>query len=230
MFAKRCLVAAACVAVAVPTVASAWCGQNGVVRLSFTQGEELTSVTTAAPGESGATLVDVWAYLDEVEPMARDGEMFLGVGGFELKLVIEGAPGTVVKQEYPFRCLDIGQEPGFCIAGIENSAPLVNGRTELVHWQVMFPQPPQKVIFRLDPESLPSCKTLEGCPGSGSYALYTGTVDAKQVADVFGAGCVPAYLNWPQAPEVKALRGTASWRDVGVYSPADDQPSSNKPR
>ncbi len=93
MFAKRCLVAAACVVLAAPAVASTWCGQNGVVRLSFTQGEELTSVTTAAPGESGVTLVDVWAYLDEVEPMARDGEVFLGIGGFELKLVIEGAAG-----------------------------------------------------------------------------------------------------------------------------------------
>lgn len=228
MFAKRCLVALACVVLAAPALASTWCGQNGVVRLSFTGGEDLVSVTTAAPGEGGVTLVDVWAFLDEVEPMARDGEVFLAIGGFELKLVIEGAKGTVVKQEFPFPRLSIGKEMGHCVVGIDPSARLVHGRTELVHWQVMFPQPPQKVIFRLDPEGLPSCKTVEGCPGSGSFALYTGTVDAKQVSDMFGAGCVPAYLNWPQAPEVKPLRGTSPWREVGVYAPLAGQPTPHR--
>jgi hypothetical protein len=230
MFVKRCLVITACTLLAAPALASIWCGQNGVVRLSFTQAETLQSVTTVAPGENGVTLVDVWAYLDEVEPMERDGEVFLAIGGFELKLVIEGAPGSIVKQEFPFPRLNIGPELGFCVVGIDPSARLVKGRTELVHWQVMFPQPPQKVVLRLDPDSVPSCKTVEGCPGSGSFAIYTGTVDADQVSDLFGTGCVPAYLNWPQAPEVKALRGTSSWRDVGVYTPESDQPSPNKSR
>jgi hypothetical protein len=230
MVAKRYLMIAACLVLAAPALASTWCGQNGVVRLSFAQGDDLKSVTTAAPGEGGATLVDLWAYLDEVEPMAHDGEMFLAIGGFEMKLVVEGAAGTVVKQEFPWPRINIGSEPGYCIVGIDPSARLVNGRTELVHWQVMFPQPPQKVIFRLDPDSLPSCKTVEGCPGTGSFALYTGTVDAKQVSDMFGAGCVPAYLNWPQPPEVTALRGTSSWRDVGVYTPKDGEVSPNKSR
>lgn len=219
MFAKSSLVIAACAVLAGPASASTWCGENGVVRLSFTQGEDLTSVTTVAPGEGGATLVDLWAYLDEVEPMMRDGEVFLAIGGFELKLVIEGAAGSVVSQEFPFPRLNIGKEPGTCIVGIDPSARLAQGRTELVHWQILFPEPPQKVIFRLDPDALPSCKTVPGCPGSGAFMLYNGTVDAKQVSDMFGAGCVPAYLNWPQAPEVKALRGTTSWRDVGVYTP-----------
>ena len=228
MFAKACLVVAVCVVLTVPALGSTWCGENGVVRLSFTKGEDLTSVTTVAPGEGGATLVDVWAYLDEVEPVARDGEVFLAIGGFELKLVIEGASGSIVKQEFPFPRVNIGKEPGFCVVGIDPSARLANGRTELVHWQIMFPQAPQKVVFRLDPEALPSCGTVEGCPGTGSFALYTGTIDAKQVGDLFGAGCVPAYLNWPQAPEVKALRGTSSWRDVGIYTPKSSQPSPSK--
>jgi hypothetical protein len=223
MFAKRLqaitITTAACLALAAPAAASIWCGENGVVRLSFSQGEDLTSVTTVTPGEGGVTLVDLWAYLDEVEPMARDGEVFLAIGGFELKLVIEGAAGTVVKQEFPFPRLNIGKELGTCIVGIDPSARLVNGRTELVHWQVLFPTPPRQVTFRLDAEALPSCKTVPGCPGSGAFMLYNGTVDARQVSDMFGAGCVPAYLNWPQAPEVTALRGTPSWREVGVYTP-----------
>lgn len=220
---KRYLLIAACLLLAAPVLASTWCGENGVVRLSFTAAPPYESVTTVAPSEAGPTMVDVWAFLDQVAPTSLEGEEFLGIGGFELRLVIDGAAGTVVKQEFPFKNVSIGQEPGYCVVGIDPSAKLKGGCTLLVHWQVMFPQPPKNVVLRLDPESLPSCETVEGCPGSGTYAIYTGTVDANQVNDLFGAGCLPAYLNWTPAPEVKALHGTSSWQDVGLFKPSKSQ-------
>ena len=74
---------------------------------------------------------------------------------------------------------------------------------------------------RLDPDALKSCGTVEGCPGSGTQALYSGTVDAGLMAYLVGAGCVPALLNWDEEPAVKPIHGQVGWRDVGVFDPLD---------
>ena len=210
----------AALAASAPALASTWCGENGHVRLSFTPAPDLQSVTTVAPGAGGTTLVDVWAVLEGVEPMQRDGEAFLALGAFELRLLIEGGEGVVVTTDFPFKALNIGKDPGSCVVGIQPSARLANGATPLVHWQVMFAKPPKEVVLRLDPAGLPSCATVEGCPDSGTFAIYNGTVDSGQFTDLFGAGCAPAYLNWPQAPAAKVLHGSSAWGDVGVYKAA----------
>lgn len=207
----------AVVVAAAPALASTWCGENGHVRLSFTPAPDLQSVATVAPGAGGTTLVDVWAVLEGVAPMQRDGEAFLGLGAFELRLLIEGGDGVVVATDFPFKALNIGKDPGACVVGIQPSARLKDGATPLVHWQVMFAKPPKEVVLRLDPAGLPSCATVEGCPESGTFAIYNGTVDSGQFTDLFGAGCAPAYLNWPQAPAAKVLHGSSAWGDVGVY-------------
>ncbi len=204
-------------ALAAPAAASVFGGENGVVRLSFTPADSLTSVAKVAPGAGGVTVVDLWAYLDGVEPMVRDGEAFLGIGGFELKLVIEGAKGNITKQDFPFAHFNIGSELGACVVGIDPGQPLDHGRAALVHWQIVFVTPPEKVTFTLDPTALKSCETLPACVGSGIYGLYTGTVTARQMDSIFGTGCARAYLNWPTAPDTTPLHGTKPWRKEGVY-------------
>jgi hypothetical protein len=202
-----------------PAAASTWCGENGVVRLSFTKGDTLQSVATIAPPTQGPTLVDIWAYLDDVDPVEIKDEKFTGIGGLEMRLVIDGAEGAIVKQDFPFVHVNVSPSPGLVLVGIDPGQKLQQGRALLVHWQVAFMQPPQDVTFRLDPNSLQSCKTMPDCVGSGSYALYTGTVASNLVTYIAGAGCAPAFLNWKRAPELRPLRGKTSWQDVGVMTP-----------
>ena len=69
--------------------AAQWVGENGVIRLSFTEEPHLQSVLNAEPGEGGMTIVDLYAYVDEFEPVTYEKEEFLGVGAFELKLAVD---------------------------------------------------------------------------------------------------------------------------------------------
>ena len=47
--------------------------------------------------------------------------------------------------------------------------------------------------------------------------MYVGSVPSYQMGDVFGAGYVPAYLNWDGEPDLQPQSGEASWQDVGIY-------------
>jgi len=207
-----------------PAVASTWCGQNGVVTLSFTDGDSLSGVASVAPDDNNLTIVDLYAVLTGVEPVARNQEAFLGIGGFELKLHIEGAEGIIQKQELAYRHINAATEMGACQVGILPGLTLEDGRATLVHWQILFIGQPRNVVFRLDPEGLLSCASLPGCEEAQPYCLYTGTRTAKQAGDLFGAGYVPAYLNWegdaerPATPDLEPVVGSAHWSELGIYS------------
>jgi hypothetical protein len=198
--------------------ASTWCGENGVVRLSFS-GESVEPVARVEPDGDGLTAVDVYALLCDVAPLQHRGEAFLAIGGFELQLLVEGAEATVGGKTYPGKVIDIGTGPRRCTVGFDPSLPLEkDGTTELVHWRVEFAGPVSDVTFRLDPSALTSCAELAGCPESGTQALYTGSVAAKQVQDIFGAGYVPAVLNPSGEPDLAPVRGGVGWEQVGYYA------------
>ena len=133
-----------------PAVATDWCGENGVVRFSFATGDELVEVFDAGEPVNGVTTVDVHAWLTDVDLVAQDGESFLRVGGFELKLTIAGAEGFIIKQEFPSQALNVGRKIGSIAAGLVPGERLTDGRALLVKWQVMFQGRPENVRFGLD--------------------------------------------------------------------------------
>lgn len=201
-----------------PAAFAGWCGENGVVRFSFEEGPELVPVAKVAAGENGVTMVDLYAWLTDVEPLQKDGEAFLGTGALELQLVIEGAEGFILKQEYPQESRQVGRTLGNCIVGFSPGLKIRDGATQLVHWQIMFQGSPENVVFRLDPEGLLTCERTEGCPGSGVSALYTGTQAGNSIGAIFGAGHQAAYLNYEGEPDLQPVTGTVSWEDVGEFS------------
>ena len=208
--------------------ASTWCGKNGVVRLSFTGEDSVVAVTTAEPDSAGKVTVHVYAILDRVEPVAHQGERFMGLEGFELALIVEGAPATVQPPQFPLRVFNLGRYPAQIQAGLTQSLSLRQGRATLVYWPVVFFEPPKNVVFRLDPKALPSCKSLTGCPESGSYFIYAGTQASHQVNHLFGAGYSPAYLNWDADPDLNPVSAQPTWREVGIYQQAVVKKSKEK--
>jgi hypothetical protein len=202
--------------VALPTLAG-WQGQNGVVRFSFAEGPELQNVTRVEAGENGVTTIDLYAWLTDVELLQKEGEAFLGLSAFELQLVIEGAEGFILKQEYPQATRQVGKKLGQCIVGLHPGLGLENGMTQLVHWEIMFQGPVEDVVFRLDPAGLFTCDRTPGCEGSGVSALYVGTRSSGFVGEVFGAGYQAAYLNPTGEPDLSVVNGTVSWQDVGEF-------------
>lgn len=199
--------------------ASTWCGENGVIRFSFAAGD--TVLETLATGEpaNGLTIVDVAAWLTDVTPVARQGDAFLRVGGAELKLAITGAEGQVIGQEFTDpRALNVGPAPGHLAVGFNPGLRLQDGRALLARWKVLFKGRPQNVRFGLDPAGVKSCDTMEGCPGSGTPALYAGADVANQMDCLFGAGYVPAWLNPEGEPDRAPVHGKATFADVGVFA------------
>ena len=194
-----------------------WQGQNGVVRFSFTEGSELQPVAHVPVGENGVTQVDLYAWLTDVVPLEKDDEAYVGTSGFELQLVIEGAEAFITKQEYPLPVRQVGKQLGNCIVGLDPALTFEDGRTQLVHWQIMFQGEVEDVVFRLDPEGLISCQRDPECDGSGVSMLYTGSRYSKLMEYVFGAGYQPAYLNPTGEPDLSAVNGNVSWEDVGGF-------------
>ena len=194
-----------------------FCGENGVVRFSFEEGPDLVPVATIEAAENGVTMVDLYAWLTDVVPLKKNGEAFLGTAAFELKLVIEGSEGFILKQEYLQPTRQVGKELGTCIVGLNPGLNFKDGAVQLVHWEIMFQGKPEDVVFRLDPEGLFTCGQTEGCPESGVSALYTGTESGNSIGAIFGAGHQPAYLNYSGVPDLEAVHGTVTWQDVGQY-------------
>ena len=201
-----------------PASVAGWCGENGVVRFSFEEGPDLVSVANVPAGENGVTMVDLYAWLTDVVPLQKNGEAFLGMAALELQLVIEGAEGFILKQEYPQESKQVGKSLGNCIVGFSPGLKFTDGATQLVHWQIMFQGSPENVVFRLDPEGLITCERTEGCSGSGVSALYTGTQESRFIGSIFGAGYQAAYLNYDGEPDLKPVTGTVSWEEVGEFS------------
>ena len=213
------MVAAGLVLATVPTPAQAqWCGENGLIRFSFAEGDSIVSVVDREP-ENGVTIIDLYAWLTDVVPMAHDGEAFLSVGGFEMTLVVEGAEAFVLEKTVPIKHLDMGQSSEVCIVGLDPGIRIRNDRVHLIKWKIMFQGDPEDVVFRLETEPGHSCKNLEGCPECGTSALYIGVQGSRQLSMYFGAGCVPAYLNPTGEPDLTPVRGTCGFEDVGVFQP-----------
>ncbi len=220
---------------AAPAGASVWGGHNGLVRLSFTHpdsagGDTLVAVKHAAATSPLGVVVDVYAVLDGVTPVFYRGTQVRALGGFELKLAVEGAPGTIVSQEFPFNAFNVRSEPGSCSVGVTNRGelPIRNGRATLVHWRVRFEGTPRNVRFSLDPAGIPSCKELvaaadaekkvPGCAESGSQALWVGSAVANLEGLIFGCRCAPAYLNWDGKPDLKVAAGKPGWEETGLFT------------
>ncbi len=197
--------------------ASEWCGENGTIRLSFTAGEELQAVSTMSAGKKGIIIVDLYAYLTDVDPVKKNGEAFLGIGGLELNLLIEGAEGFITSQEFPVANRSVGRLPGEVVVGLGPGIMLEEDHTQLVHWQVMFQGTPKNVVFRLADEGGISCQRTPGCAEARPYALYTGTNESKQYISIFGTGYVPAYLNFEGDVDLNPQHGNVSWQDLGIY-------------
>lgn len=213
------LALAAALAVAAPAArASVWCGDNGLIRFSFAGGDTLTETLTVGETMPGMTIVNVSAWLTGVDPVARDGDAFLRVGGVEMKLVVTGAEATVISQEFAEKkAVNVSSVPGHLAVGFSPGARLVDGRVLLVRWQVMFEGSPRNVRFGLDPSELRSCAGMAGCPEAGTQALYLGAGSANQLDCIFGAGYAPAWLNPEGEPDRTPVTGKVSWRDVGVF-------------
>ena len=197
--------------------ASDWCGENGLIRLSFSTGEELQAEKTISDESKGVTIVDLYAFLTDVEPVKRNGEVFMGTGAIEFTLIIEGAEGFITSQEFPVPSRSVGRRPGEIVTGLDPGIMLEKDHTQLVHWQVLFQGTPKNVVFRLDPEGGISCKRTPGCAEARPYGLYTGTIASRQGGSIFGAGYVPAYLNFEGEADLTPQHGNVTWQDVGLF-------------
>ena len=200
---------------AAPAGASNWCGENGMIRFSFAAGDDMQGVTTVAPGENGMTEVEVHAWLTDIQPVAIDGEAFLHLGGYEFQLVIEGAEAFVTGTTLPTEALNMAKDHLSYVVGMRVPLKIREGRVLLGSWKLMFQGEPKNVRISIGPEGVVSCKDTDGCAGSGTRALYIGSIDANLVSEIFGAGCVPAWLNPTGEPDLTPLTGDSTWEDVG---------------
>ena len=212
---------AALLLAAAPAAASNWCGENGLIRFSFAEGPDLQPVLHVEPDANGITQVDLWVWLSDVEPMALEGEAILAVGGFELELVVEGAEAFVTGKEFVAEGLNVARDQWGCILGLNPNPRLEDGRCLLVRYSLLFQGKPQDVRFSIRPEGIVSCGTVAGCEGSGTRALWIGPSDADLLSEIFGAGCVPAWLNPTGEPDLTPERGDSGWRDVARCEPRD---------
>ncbi len=200
-----------------PAAASHWCGENGLVRFSFVEGDSLVSVADSGDPQGGVTRVDLFAWLTDVAPVANDGEALLAIGGYELTLDIQGAEAFILEQTFPEEGLNVGARSGSVAYGITHGQGLGQAGTLLVHWKLMFQGRPENVRIGLDGSELISCGRTEGCPGSGTQALFIGSASSNQLNLLFGAGYVPAWLNPTGEPDTSPVRGTSTWQDVGIF-------------
>ena len=202
----------------VSSPASTWCGDNGLIRFSFVPGDSLVTVLHSEDSESSVTSFDLYAWLTDFEPVAKDGEAFLHLGGIELKLSITGAEAFILEQEFPSKVLNVGKEMGHIAAGLHPGEKIRNNQVFLVRWKIMFQGRPENVRIGLDPSGLMSCTELEGCPDCDPVALYVGNESSRQVGIIFGAGYVPSWVNPTDEPDQTPVTGKCTWREVGVFS------------
>jgi hypothetical protein len=195
--------------------ASHWCGENGLIRFSFTTGDSLQGVAHAVPDENGMTEVELHAWLTDIHPVAIDGEALLNLGGYEFQLVIEGAEAFVTGTTLPADAVNMAKDHLAYLVGMRAPLKIRDGRVLLGSWKLMFQGEPENVRILIAPEGVSSCAGNEGCEGSNTRALYIGSYDANLLSEIFGAGCVPAWLNPTGEPDLTPLVGDATWQDVG---------------
>lgn len=180
-------------------------------------GDSLVVAATVAGGLRGS-LIDLYAVLDDVALVHWNGLQLRALGGIEFALRIEGGPAFIVSQDFPLRAFNLETEPGRIGAGIAPELSLRDRRATLVHWRIQVPGTPRNLAFRLDPTVLRTCGTIEGCPESGSQALWVGSAVSDMAGLVFSAGYTPAYLNWDGAPDLAVVRGKVDWSETGLFT------------
>ena len=194
--------------------ASEFCGGNGVIKLSFTPGPEITRVADAEPGMP----VDVYAVLDEVALAEGPRGVMLTIGAFECELRITGAEVLSVVKTVLLPHIDFGRRETQVWAGMRTLDNRIDqGPLALVRWTVMLGGEADNVRFDLDPAGLLSCEHFEECVGSNASALYIGTVDVGMDGFVFAAGCAPAVLNPTGEPDLTVAPCTLHFTEVGVF-------------
>jgi len=204
---------------AVVANASTWGGHNGDIRLTFTEGPEYEHVKQSEPMPKAGVIIDLYAVLSGVERVTYVGQQYLSVGGWELQLRVDGAEWEIMEIELPEQSINAGREKGCMYVGKYTGVKFVDGDAKLARWRIRLLGEPKNVTFSLDPAGLNSCAAMEGCPDSGTQALWTGSGAAGQVGLLFSAGYIPAYLNWEgETPELKPVRGKGDWRDTGLFT------------
>ena len=199
-----------------PVASAQWAGDNGLIRFSFVEGDSLVS-TLHREAKNGVTMVDVYAWLTDVVPVALNGEAFLALGGFEFTLSIDGAEAFIVAKDVAAEGLDMGNNNAACIVGLKEGIRIRDERAYLVHWQVMFQGDAQDVVFGLEAGPGQSCTTQEGCAECAPPAIYIGVESSRQIGTFFGAGYARAYLNPTGATDATPVTGSCSYRDVGLF-------------
>ncbi len=197
--------------------ASTWCGENGLIRFSFVEGDSMVSILDTGEPVDGVTTFEVFAWLTDIDEVAMDGEAFLHLGGMEFKLTITGAEAFILEQTFSSQVLNVGKEMGQIAAGLHPGDRIRGGKVFLVRWKIMIQGRPEDVRFGLDPSGLMSCAQLEGCPEGEPKALYVGNESSRHLGNMFGAGYVPSWVNPTGEPDQTPVHGKQSWRDVGIF-------------
>ena len=197
--------------------ATVWCGENGLFQFSFTEGDSMVTVLHLEESAADVTFVDIYGWLTDVDPVVREGDVFLHVGGYELKLTISGAEYFILEQNFPSEILNIGKELGQIAAGLHPEQKIHDGMVQLVHWQVMFKGPVKNVRIGLDPSGLMSCEEIRGCRESQPPALYVGNEGSRQEGLLVGAGYIPAWINPTGEPDQVPVTGKQTWQDADIF-------------
>jgi len=213
------IVTAVLIASAATAGASTWAGQLGTIRLSFSEGPEFEHVLRSEPLPRVGVIVDLYALMTDLPPVVFNKERILSVGGYELQLKVDGAEWKILKTDLPELSVNAGTTKGCLYVGKYNGIEFVDGVAQLVHWRLQLLGELENVVFSLDPAGLNSCQVIEGCPDTGTQAIWTGSGASNQVGLVFGAGYVPAYLNWTcDELDLTPVRGTVEWEELGLVS------------
>ncbi len=216
---KTATLITACLLLTVATAgASVWGGHHGTIHLSFDAAEPVAASTAEPLGEAGV-IVDVHAILTDLDPILHEGERVMACGGYELRLGIEGADDCrILSQTVPVKSLNTAEEPGACRVGLYPDIELRTGSALLVSWKVQIPGDAKPIRFVLEQDGVHSDANLEGAADSGSYALWSGSLQLRQHGLLFSAGFVPAYLNWDGEPDLTEIRGTVDWEETGHFT------------
>ena len=77
--------------------ASTWGGHNGTITLSFSDSSYVQVLDGVEPIPKVGAIVDLYAILGDCAPLTWKDEKVLALGGFELKLKIEGCESKIRK-------------------------------------------------------------------------------------------------------------------------------------
>ncbi len=199
--------------------AGTWGGHNGDIRLTFTEGPEYEHFKQSKPLPKAGVILDLYAVLSGVDQVLFHDEKYMSVGGWELQLQVDGAEWEIMELELPDDSINAGTAKGYMYVGKYSGVKFVDGDAKLARWRIRLLGDPKNVTFSLNPGGLNSCITTDGCPGSGTQALWTGSGAAGLIGVLFSAGYIPAYLNWEDdPPELAAVHGKGEWSDTGLFT------------